>query len=735
MLALEVAPEGLTEFLARRSEGNPFFVAEYLRTAVDSTLLWRDEQGRWRLGPGIVEPDAADYERLELPASLRDLVGRRLAALSPSARYLAQLAAILGREISLPLLEEFLRLCEPEEDSVWWKDAWTELARREWIVETGARALRFSHETLREGAYEQNSQKDRSRFHRMAARSLESVYAADLSDYWGELGFHWERACDIDRAQASYLRAGRRARKGYALVEARQSYQDYLRLVTVPTSEAIRVRNEYGYGVLYVQGLMAEAERAHGDALAEARKLGRPVLEGQSLRAMGIIHWRTGRVDSAGELLTDAIKLFQQLSDDDEIAKTQDNLGSIDRERGRMESARERFLIALAIHEKSGNPLARAKTLTNLAGLHWDHAEMDKARKLFEEALSIFSQAEDRGREGIVRGHLAVLHHAQGRIAEAQRLYEEALRLHRECGNRRFEGQVVNNLAMLHQEQGQLDVSHLLLLQALQIHSDFANRLDEAITLSNLAEYHERHGDLAKTRTLLEEALGIFEKLEHSRHQAVILSNLAELYSRENRLEKAESFLLRAQGLHRDTGDRRGEGVTLGHLATLRRKQGRLESAADLIQEALSLLRKLRDRRLEGILLAHQADLQRQTAPALKPADLQPLFRRSLRLLSSVKDKQELARLACFRGHFRLSENRSARGLLRRARVLHQELKVADGGEISQRIQALQRAQIAFEAGQTHRLYRGELTEELPGSLRRWLEKEGRFPGTRSQPK
>ncbi|MFN7973865.1 MAG: protein kinase [Acidobacteriota bacterium] len=34
MLAMDAVPEGLAEFLARQSEGNPFFVAEYLRTAV-----------------------------------------------------------------------------------------------------------------------------------------------------------------------------------------------------------------------------------------------------------------------------------------------------------------------------------------------------------------------------------------------------------------------------------------------------------------------------------------------------------------------------------------------------------------------------------------------------------------------------------------------------------------------------------------------------------------------------
>ena len=51
MLAMDRPPQAFTEFLGRESEGNPFFVAEYLRAAIAEGVLARDESGdagSWR---------------------------------------------------------------------------------------------------------------------------------------------------------------------------------------------------------------------------------------------------------------------------------------------------------------------------------------------------------------------------------------------------------------------------------------------------------------------------------------------------------------------------------------------------------------------------------------------------------------------------------------------------------------------------------------------------------------
>ena len=77
MLALRTPPSEFVEFVTHQSEGNPFFVAEYLRSAVTERLLYRDQNHAWQL-VGRTGTSPADYASLMLPRSLRKLIEQRL---------------------------------------------------------------------------------------------------------------------------------------------------------------------------------------------------------------------------------------------------------------------------------------------------------------------------------------------------------------------------------------------------------------------------------------------------------------------------------------------------------------------------------------------------------------------------------------------------------------------------------------------------------------------------------
>ena len=140
MLALERPPPEFTSFLAARAEGNPFFVAEFLRAAVGEGLLHRDQDGRWHVAEGHAGA-AAGYEALKLPTSLRQLSLRRLQTLSPDARRLVDAAAVIGRRAHSLLVWRVARLGVPA-----LFDATAEALRRQVLEEVEAEHLRFVHD-------------------------------------------------------------------------------------------------------------------------------------------------------------------------------------------------------------------------------------------------------------------------------------------------------------------------------------------------------------------------------------------------------------------------------------------------------------------------------------------------------------------------------------------------------------------------------------------------------------
>lgn len=208
MLALPDPPDGFVHFLATQSEGNPFFVAEYLRLAVSEGLLER-RGGRWRLGVEDDSPDA--YAALPLPVSLLELVGQRLRGLSPGAKQTLEAASVLGREFDRELLQTLLTEDGANESET--GDAIKELVVRQ-VLDVDLGDLRFVHDKLRESAYDALTRERRLELSHRAAVALEARAAGGgsnvdhgmLAQFWSEAEV-WSKAIDaLERAAESALR-------------------------------------------------------------------------------------------------------------------------------------------------------------------------------------------------------------------------------------------------------------------------------------------------------------------------------------------------------------------------------------------------------------------------------------------------------------------------------------------------------------------------------------------------
>ncbi|ATB29472.1 serine/threonine protein kinase [Melittangium boletus DSM 14713] len=216
MLALASPPASFVRFLTTRSAGNPFFVAEYLRTAIDERLLYRDVLGRWHVAAGNDTLDRL-HEELPLPGALHDLVGRRLEGLGAEARALLEVASVLGRELDTDVLMDAAGLGDIQE-----LEALEELRARHVLEDAGGGGLRFVHDKLREIAYDGVLPERRRALHRDVALALEArdVWGGVSPALYPVLAHHWEQAQD-DVWTFEYLeKAGTHALAAGANVEA-----------------------------------------------------------------------------------------------------------------------------------------------------------------------------------------------------------------------------------------------------------------------------------------------------------------------------------------------------------------------------------------------------------------------------------------------------------------------------------------------------------------------------------
>src|SRR5262249_44002154 len=95
--------EPLKRVLIARTEGNPFFLEESVRTLVESSVL-AGERGSYRL----VRP----FDSTQVPATVQAVLAARIDRLAPEDKRLLQAASVIGKDVPSSLLQAIADLSE-----------------------------------------------------------------------------------------------------------------------------------------------------------------------------------------------------------------------------------------------------------------------------------------------------------------------------------------------------------------------------------------------------------------------------------------------------------------------------------------------------------------------------------------------------------------------------------------------------------------------------------------------
>jgi serine/threonine protein kinase/tetratricopeptide (TPR) repeat protein len=272
MLALHSLPRDFDR-LVHRSEGNPFFVAEYLRSTISEGLLHRDTAGQWRLDTRM--RTGGLLEALSLPVSIAEIIHRRLRDLDERAQWLVENAAVLGREFDAELL-----LDTAQQEHTEALEALQTLRVRQILEKAAGGRMRFLHDKLREITYASITPQRCRQHHRRAAEAIEHRYiqAVDFALFFPSLANHWAKAEVHDQASRYFQLAGDRARTAHANAEAITFYRasiseahEHLKQERDEPDEwqrALMRAHESLGDVLALTGQQEEARAAYGEALA-----------------------------------------------------------------------------------------------------------------------------------------------------------------------------------------------------------------------------------------------------------------------------------------------------------------------------------------------------------------------------------------------------------------------------------------------------------------------------------
>jgi class 3 adenylate cyclase/tetratricopeptide (TPR) repeat protein len=403
---------GVRRLLIQRTEGNPFFLEECVRTLVETHVLG-GAPGAYRLARAPAD--------LQVPATVQAILAARIDRLDPEDKRLLQTAAVVGKDVPYPLLAA---VADAGEDAV--QQGLARLQAAEFLYEATLFPeveYTFKHALTHEVAYGSVLGGRRRALHARIAEWIERLHADRLVEHVEQLAHHTSRAQIWDKAAAYLDQAGTRARVRWANREAAAWYGQALEALEHLPGEraqleaAIDIRIALGYTLLPM-GEFATIRRHMQEAEAGARALGDQPRLARALALLGECSRQFAEHAEAREIGERARALALSLGDAQNESLANFHLAINYRDQGEYRRAvellrRNRELMTAGLTPGSAERGVAGRGIgTSLAHLAWCSARLGH----FDEATTIAAREVKDAEAAGVPTRFATACHALGSL-------------------------------------------------------------------------------------------------------------------------------------------------------------------------------------------------------------------------------------------------------------------------------------------------------------------------------
>ncbi len=587
--------EPVKGLLVARTEGNPFFLEECVRTLVETQGLV-GERGSYRL--------AKPLTTIQVPATVQAVIASRIDRLDTDDKRLLQAAAVIGKDVAFTLLTAVGEM--PEEEL---RHRLTRLQQAEFLFETGLfpdLEYTFTHALTHGVAYGTLLQERRRVLHGRILETVERIQPERRAEQIELLADHafrgevWPKAVTYLR-QAGVKAAGRSAnREAVALLEqalvalgnlpeSREATEAAIdtRLEMRPSllqmgelqkalslsqqaenmakliSDESRLARVYTYLVNYhyLKG-EPDAAIAYGERCLAIGEAGQDVaLQALARGYMGYSYHAQGRYREAESVLMQNVERLEEVRAKDGGAQTTVSYVSSTgwlafalAELGEFDLAASYAEIGQRAAEADRHAYAQAIawTLAGLVALRRGH--MEKALHLLERSLEACLDKQLTVWRPLPSSLLGLTRARVGRPEDGLPLLEDGVRLTEELGVKAYLASWTVNLAGGLLAAGQTERAREVAQRALDLALDHKERGHQAYALRLLGEIAARSEDrdLARAEKSLTQAQTLAEELGMRPLLGRILLSLGEVYRLAGAHGKAEAHIFRAIHLFRE---------------------------------------------------------------------------------------------------------------------------------------------------------------------------------------
>lgn len=586
LLAAQVAAHELdattADSLYHETEGNPLFIVETMRV----------KTGDEPTAPGHSVSYVGDASRSLLPAKVQAVIQLRLAQLSPSARKLVSLAAVIGRFFTFDVLA---KASDDDEDVL--VRGLDELWQRRIIREQGANAYDFSHDRIREVTYAEISPARQRLLHRRVAQTLEAIHIANLDKVSGQIATHYEKAGLSVHAIQYYQRAGELAQQLYANKEAINYWSRALNLLKTLPATPERMQQQVDVllalgPILYVvkDNKAPNLVEVYNKAQILCRQLGDTPGLFIALRGVSVFHHTHGELQAAYELAEQCLALAQNLQDPGLLMAAHDMIGENLLYLGEFLQAKAHLEQAISYYD----PQNHASLVQSFGGIDtsvsilgtlgmslWLLGYVDRALECATELFVRSRQIANPFNRALASGWSAAIHGLRQEWAIALPRAEEDIAIATQWEMGVLLGVPRSCYGWLLAKQGRV-AEGISLMQEGLITDDVLSPM----FMAPLAETYGLVGQVDKGMALIDKALSLAQSTGMVYWNAELVRIQGELLTMQDaRQQIVEAYYMHSIQLARQQNAKPFELRATVSLARLWQKQGRQTEARDWLRE------------------------------------------------------------------------------------------------------------------------------------------------------
>jgi tetratricopeptide (TPR) repeat protein len=469
MLGTSKASKMLAERLHGETEGNPFFVAEFLRSLVQQGVIEEKPDGGHRLTVNALDLAGGD---LAIPPGVRQVVRNRLEPLPDMQREVVDALSVAGHEADLDVLLDVLDL--DEEAALDAVDALVEVGLMSERRLAGQVFIDFTHRKVGDVSYRDLEPDWRMVLHRRLAVTLELRHADNpmISEAIGE---HYLRAGENGKA---YRYLAKTALKLWQRSLTQEAWELSERAVMLSESASgdlsgveydrarlglLRVR---GY-VTYNRGMWEQSESILASLHAVATTLGERKIAAEAALDRGITLKRIGREEAGLMMIGDIVKAARARGDRRTVIEGLRRQALFAWEHGDLDTCER--LARQGLLSSGGEDMedSRAGLLVVLTAIQCEHGQLVAATSGLTEAEGIFRRLRNKRSHCVVLCNLAEILLWQGEMGESLRRASEALELATDVDFHVGMSAALRIMAMTQMDLGAIDAAGNSLTRAL----------------------------------------------------------------------------------------------------------------------------------------------------------------------------------------------------------------------------------------------------------------------------